>query len=58
MTSSQRLYQYSKIKLEADLEKEIDTDLAKINWPAKGDIDFNDVTMRYREGLEPSISGL
>ena len=28
------------------------------DWPIKGAIDFNNVTMKYREGLEPSIKGL
>jgi len=29
-----------------------------MKWPNKGDVDFNQVTMKYREGLEPSINKL
>jgi len=27
-------------------------------WPARGSIEYRDVTMRYREGLEPALRGL
>ena len=27
-------------------------------WPAKGQVEFKNVTMRYRETLEPSIKEL
>lgn len=43
---------------EDDLTKDIDKDLQKLQWPARGEIQFSDVTMRYREGLEPSIKNL
>jgi len=46
------------LKPEADLEKEIDKNLESLSWPASGAIEFNEVKMRYREGLEYSIKGL
>lgn len=58
MTSSQRLYQYTSIKQEDALDKEIDKELQKLNWPSAGEIKFENVTMRYRECLEPSIRNL
>ena len=58
MTSPQRLYQYSQLPLEAALERDIDKNLKDLNWPTKGDVEFNQVTMKYREGLEPSINKL
>ena len=58
MTSSQRLYQYASLPQEDDLEKKIDEELKKLGWPAKGKIEFKNVTMRYREGLEPTLKNL
>jgi len=28
------------------------------NWPQKGEIRFEDVSMRYRDGLDPSLRNL
>lgn len=58
MTSSQRVYDYMSLPIEDELEKKIDKDLEKISWPSKGQIEFSNVCMRYRDGLEPSIKGL
>lgn len=55
MTSSQRLHQYTELEPEDALEKSIDKELAKLEWPKRGEIEFDRVVMRYREGLEPSI---
>lgn len=30
----------------------------KVQWPSKGDVEFSGATMRYRDGLEPSIREL
>ena len=30
----------------------------KLNWPERGEIEFETATMKYREGLEPSIKNL
>lgn len=56
MTSSQRLLEYSNLLVEDELIKPNDEKMK--DWPTKGAIEFNDVTMKYREGLEPSIKGL
>jgi len=56
MTSSQRLIEYTDLDLEDDLVKEGDKKLE--GWPYKGEIVFDDITMRYREGLEPSVKNL
>lgn len=58
MTCSQRVHQYTKLDLEDELLKKVDKQLEQDNWPAKGTVEFEDVTMHYREGLEPSIKGL
>lgn len=58
MTCCQRMYEYSKLEQEDELDKQIDNDLSNIDWPTKGAIQFENVVMRYREGLEPSIKGL
>ena len=49
---------YTKLESEDDLIKKGDEELHKINWPNKGQIEFHDVTMRYRETLEPSVRQL
>lgn len=58
MTSSQRMVQYTKLPLEDELIKELDSSLKKQSWPSKGSIELQNVTMRYREGIEPSINNL
>jgi ABC-type multidrug transport system fused ATPase/permease subunit len=52
------MVQYTKLPLEDDLIKEIDESLKKQSWPSKGSIELQNVTMRYREGIEPSINNL
>ena len=56
MTSSQRIVDYTKISSEDALVKPADDE--RKSWPTKGRIEFKDATMRYREGLEPSIKRL
>ena len=59
MSSSQRVHQYTKLESEDLLVKdEIDQKLKSQKWPSEGVLEFNEVTMRYRETLEPSISNL
>lgn len=61
MISSQKVYQYTQLESEDELRKELDKKLGnsgKVKWPVNGKIEFNDVEMRYRESMEPSISGL
>jgi ATP-binding cassette subfamily C (CFTR/MRP) protein 1 len=56
MTSSQRLIEFTELDLEDELVKPGDKDLA--GWPFKGEVVFDNITMRYREGLEPSVRNL
>jgi len=42
------------LKQEDELVKEADP----LEWPLEGHVSFQDVEMRYREGLKPSINGL
>ena len=56
MTSSQRLIEYTDLDLEDELDKPGDVELK--GWPQKGEIVFDNITMRYREGLEPSVKNL
>lgn len=58
MTSSQRVVDYTKLDPEDELIKSDDKVLKKANWPDKGEVEFKEATMRYRECLEPSISNL
>jgi ABC-type multidrug transport system fused ATPase/permease subunit len=51
MTSAQRAIQYAKLESEDDLEKPTDPE----NFPAIPDIEFKNMTMRYRPGLEPVL---
>lgn len=58
MTSSQRMYEYTKLGGEDELVKKCDKELEKEQWPKAGKIDFNSITMKYREELEPSVKQL
>lgn len=58
MTSSQRIIAYTELEREDALEKLDDKTLLKGNWPDKGEVEFREATMRYREQLEPSIQNL
>jgi ABC-type multidrug transport system fused ATPase/permease subunit len=58
MTSSQRIHEYTLLESEDDLEKEKDKALVLEQWPQKGQITFENISMAYRPGLEPSIHGL
>ena len=54
MTSAQRIVQYIKMDSEDELEKEKDPS----NFPENHDIQFNNMTMKYREGLEPVLKNI
>lgn len=58
MTSSQRLMDYTDLECEDDVLKVTDKPYKEQNWPQKGEIEFQGASMRYREGLEPSIDEL
>lgn len=56
MTSAQRIFNYTKLAQEDDHVKTGDPKRGE--WPSKGQIEFDDVTMRYREFLDPAIKNL
>ena len=62
MSASQRIYQYTKLEIEDELVKRNDKEVVKStasgSWPPKGEVVFDNVTMRYRENMEPSLRGL
>ena len=51
------MFNYSKLESEDTLLKQDDKNLTQ-GWPAIGKLEFKNVTMRYRESLEPSIRNL
>jgi len=60
LTSPQRINEYTKLEIEDDLVKENDKTLVNADgpWPQKGEMEFRNVTMQYRETLEPSLVNL
>lgn len=56
MTSSQRIVKYTELDQEDELIKT--DDVQKFDWPAKGAIKFNNISMKYRPTLEPSVRNL
>jgi len=59
MTASQRIIGYTELDLEDELVKELDSKLTENQeWPGKGGIKFENVTMSYRDTLEPSVRNL
>jgi len=55
--SLERIFEYEERKDEAVWESERDSFVAE-NWPARGKVDFNDLTVSYREGLPPVLKNL
>lgn len=53
MTSAQRLIRYTKLESEGDFETPYDKKLS--NWPSKGKVEFDDVSLKYREDFEFAI---
>jgi len=58
MVSSQRIIEYTNLETEDELVKPADAQLEQTNWPQKGEVRFEDVSMRYRDGLDPSLREL
>lgn len=56
MTSSQRVIKYTQLDQEDELVKLTDTE--KGVWPKQGAIKFENVSMKYRPTLEPSVRNL
>jgi len=52
------MFEYTKLPSEDLLEKQCDKQLDKEHWPNNGKIDFKNVSMKYREELEPAVRGL
>ncbi|CAM9122992.1 unnamed protein product [Ectocarpus sp. 4 AP-2014] len=57
MVSAERVLGYCRVPQEASLESEPGCKPAD-GWPAKGDIEVRDMSMRYREDLPPVLKGL
>ncbi|CAM9967371.1 unnamed protein product, partial [Ectocarpus sp. 12 AP-2014] len=57
MVSAERVLGYCRVPQEANLESEPGCKPAD-GWPAKGDIEVRDMSMRYREDLPPVLKGL
>jgi ABC-type multidrug transport system fused ATPase/permease subunit len=52
------MVQYTQLDQEDELIRALDKSLKDKSWPNKGEIELKNVTMRYREGIEPSIKDL
>lgn len=52
------MFEYTKLESEDSLVKDVDKQLDKEHWPNNGKIDFKNVSMKYREELEPAVRGL
>lgn len=57
MVSVERLEQYSSLQSEAPSATELDSRIPE-SWPAKGDIEFRAVKLRYRPELPLVLKGL
>ncbi|KAJ8030792.1 hypothetical protein HOLleu_27302 [Holothuria leucospilota] len=55
MTSTERVIEYSKLKPEAALESE---ELLDDDWPQKGAIEFEDISLRYSEDGPLVLKGI
>lgn len=58
MTSSQRVIEYTELESEDLLEKPYDKIVKEKEWPKDGVIEFEHITMRYREHMDPSVIDL
>jgi len=58
MVASQRIYEYTTMDSEADLEKKGDKELMDNGWPKMGRVQFDDLSMKYREEMDPSLKNL
>jgi len=58
MRSFKRLHQYTQIESEDELVKHQDKELAEKKWPEAGELNFYNLSMKYREFLDPAINRL
>ena len=56
MVSMERVLSYAELTPEAELQVPEDKQLS--NWPSKGAIRFENVSLRYRDNLEPVLKNL
>ena len=56
MVSMERVLSYADLTPEAELKVPEDKRLS--NWPSKGAIRFEDVSLRYRDNLDPVLKNL
>mmetsp|Transcript_47667 Transcript_47667/g.34920 ORF Transcript_47667/g.34920 Transcript_47667/m.34920 type:complete len:175 (-) Transcript_47667:523-1047(-) len=57
MLSAKRVLEYTRLEVEDELKNKYDEREAK-NWPQNGDIQFKNVTMKYKESLEPALKNI
>tara|TARA_B110000285_G_scaffold201044_1_gene235368 strand:- start:625 stop:897 length:273 start_codon:yes stop_codon:yes gene_type:complete len=55
MTCSQRIVDYTRLESEDDLQKPGDQKHLEANWPSKGEMCFENVSMKYRPQMDPSM---
>jgi len=58
MASVARVIRYTEIPTEADLQIRGDESLQDTQWPSQGNIEFNNVFMKYRANMDHVIRGL
>ena len=56
MVSMERVLGYTQLPPEAELKRPEDKQLT--NWPSKGAISFENVSLRYRDNLDPVLKNL
>jgi ABC-type multidrug transport system fused ATPase/permease subunit len=56
LVALERVSGFAKLKQETALENDFDRNLGA--WPTKGQIEFKDVTMRYRDDLPRVLNGI
>ena len=58
MASTERIKTYTQIQQEAELSLPSDKELVENHWPAKGEVVFNNVHMKYRKNTDHVLKGL
>lgn len=58
MASTARVQAYTQIQQEAELTLPNDKELIKEQWPAKGEVEFHNVHMKYRKNMDHVLKGL
>lgn len=58
MVSIERMVDFGKLEAEADWEQPRDKDILQKKWPHKGAIEFDNVLVRYRPSLPPSLRNI